>query len=245
MRIDSLDLIEDKKALALLPDGKLMINTINAYSYTVARKDRTFAAALTSSGALLPDGMSIVWASRMFRGKSIPRERVTGWDLFVHEMDALNRRGGKCFFMGCSEKTLSLIREKAAEIYPAITVETYSPPYKDHFDDEDNRRITDAINAANPDLLWIGLSAPKQEKWLYENWDRLDINCHAGSIGAVFRFFAGTEKRATKFWRKNGLEWLYRLIHAPRRLWRRYIIGNFRFIAIIVAEMIGKQNGAR
>ena len=236
MRIDSLDLIKNKKALDELPKGKLMINTINTYSYTVARRNNEFEAALNASGALLPDGQGIVLACKFINGRSKPTERVTGWDLFSHEMEELNRRGGKCFFMGCSEKTLSTIREKAKETYPDITVETFSPPYKDTFDEDDNRLMVDAINRARPDLLWIGMSAPKQEKWLAANWDRLDIDCHAGSIGAVFSFFAGTEKRAPEFWCRHGLEWLYRFIHDPRRLWPRYVTGNLRFARYLLAE---------
>lgn len=236
MRIANLDLIENKKALDRLPKGKLMINTINTYSYTVAHRDKEFEDALTASGALLPDGAGIVLACRWIKGKSKPTERVTGWDLFTYEMEKLNRRGGKCFFMGCSDATLALIREKAKKAYPSVTVETYSPPYKDTFDEDDNRRMTEAINKAKPDLLWIGMSAPKQEKWLAKNWDSLDIDCHAGSIGAVFSFFAGTEKRAPKFWCRHGLEWLYRFIHDPLRLWPRYVTGNLRFAGYFIKE---------
>ena len=93
-----------------------------------------------------------------------------------------------------------------------------------------NKAIIDAINAANPDLLWIGMTAPKQEKWTYSHWNELNIHCHVGTIGAVFDFFAGTVERAPIWWQEHGLEWLYRLIKEPKRMWRRYIIGNSLFL---------------
>ena len=136
----------------------------------------------------------------------------------------------KVMFMGSSEKVLGLIREKAKVVYPHIEVVTYSPPYKPEFSDEDNAAIVKAINDANPDLLWIGMTAPKQEKWAYSHWNELNIHCHCGTIGAVFDFFAGTAKRAPKWWQEHSLEWLYRLIIEPKRMWRRYIIGNALFL---------------
>ena len=90
-------------------------------------------------------------------------------------MNRLNEKGGKCFFMGSSEKVLSIIKQRAATDYPNIVVETYSPPYKPEFSEEDNQNIINAINNANPDLLWIGMTAPKQEKWAYKHWSELNI----------------------------------------------------------------------
>lgn len=133
-------------------------------------------------------------------------------------------------FMGSSERVLSLIRERAAQEYPHLDVVTYSPPYKPTFSADDNRAIIEAINHADPDLLWIGMTAPKQEKWTYAHWDELRIHCHVGTVGAVFDFFAGTVARAPEWWQRHGLEWLYRLLKEPRRMWRRYIIGNALFL---------------
>lgn len=97
-------------------------------------------------------------------------------------------RKGRVMFMGSSEMVLGLIRERAAKDYPNIEIVTYSPPYKAVFTEEDNRAIIEAINKADPDLLWIGMTAPKQEKWTYEHWNELKIHCHVGTIGAVFDF---------------------------------------------------------
>lgn len=141
--------------------------------------------------------------------------------------------------MVSSEKVLSLIREKAAVDYPNLEAVTYSPPYKPEFSEEDNRAIIKAINDADPDLLWIGMTAPKQEKWTYSHWNELNIHCHVGTIGAVFDFYAGTAKRAPKWWQEHSLEWQYRLCIEPKRMWRRYVLGNPLFLWNIMKEKMG------
>ena len=254
-KLKTLTILGSKAELASLPEGKLLINTVNAHSYNTARKDSLFADALTNGDVLIPDGVSIVKACKWIKAKSQPKERIAGWDLFSFEMEKLERECVKCemlnvkfednnstlynqhstlkktvMFMGSSQKVLDLIVKRAAEVYPHLKVVTYSPPYKPEFSDEDNKAIIDAINAANPDLLWIGMTAPKQEKWTYSHWEELDIHCHVGTIGAVFDFFAGTVERAPIWWQEHGLEWLYRLIKEPKRMWRRYIIGNSLFL---------------
>lgn len=239
IKLKTLSILDNKDALAALPEGKLLINTINAHSYNTALKDPLFAEALEKGDALIPDGVSIVKACRWLKARSQPKERVAGWDLFEFEMERLNKKGGNCFFMGSSEKVLGLIRKRATEEYPNITVETYSPPYKPEFTKEDNDAIIAAINKADPDLLWIGMTAPKQEKWTFSHWKELDIHCHVGTIGAVFDFFAGTAKRAPKAWQNAGVEWLYRLLIEPKRMWRRYLLGNVLFFMNILKEKWG------
>lgn len=236
LRLRDLSILESRDGLENLPNGKLLINTINAYSFDMAQDNPLFAEALTKGDVLIPDGMSIVKACRWLKAKSQPQERIAGWDLFVFEMGRLNKKGGKCFFMGSSQQTLARIKERAAKEYPHIEVEVYSPPYKPVFSDEENAAIITSINQASPDLLWIGMTAPKQEVWAYTHWNELQINCHAGTIGAVFDFFAGTVERAPKAWQNNGFEWLYRLLKEPRRMWRRYVIGNARFLWLILME---------
>lgn len=272
-RLKDLDILGSKAELAALPEGKLLINTINAHSYNTARKDELFAEALTNGDVLIPDGVSIVKACRWIKAKSLPKERIAGWDLFSFEMENLERKqcgmlNVECgannssldnsqsaladnpkfkiqnsefrspqrtvMFMGSSQKVLDLIVKRAAKVYPHLKVVTYSPPYKPEFSEEDNKAIIDAINAANPDLLWIGMTAPKQEKWTFSHWEELNIHCHVGTIGAVFDFFAGTVERAPVWWQRHGLEWLYRLLKEPKRMWRRYIIGNAMFLFNIV-----------
>lgn len=242
LSLASLYILESLAELSKVPTGKYLINTINAHSFNTAQKDELFAEALQNGDYLIPDGAGIVKACKWLKKcKSHPKERIAGWDLFEMEMNRLNGNGGKCFFMGSSEKVLSLIKQKAAEQYPNIEVVTYSPPYKPDFLEEDNAAIISAINAAKPDLLWIGMTAPKQEKWAYSHWNELKINCHCGTIGAVFDFFAGTSQRAPEWWQKHSLEWFYRLIKEPRRMWRRYIIGTPLFLWNILKEKFKRQ----
>ena len=245
-RLKTLTILGSKAELASLPEGKLLINTVNAHSFNTAKKDQLFADALTNGDVLIPDGVSIVKACKWIKAKSQPKERIAGWDLFSFEMEKLERESEELrtkseeskivMFMGSSQKVLDLIVKRAAVDYPHLKVVTYSPPYKPEFSDEDNKAIIDAINAANPDLLWIGMTAPKQEKWTYSHWNELNIHCHVGTIGAVFDFFAGTVERAPIWWQEHGLEWLYRLIKEPKRMWRRYIIGNSLFLWNMVKE---------
>ncbi len=244
LRLKSLQIVPSREALAQIPAGKVLINTINAHSFNTAQKDPLFAEALAKGDYLIPDGASIVKACRWLKAKSQPIERIAGWDLFSFEMERLNAQHSALntqqkplvMFMGSSERVLSLIREKAATIYPNLDIVTYSPPYKPEFSDEDNQAIIEAINVADPDLLWIGMTAPKQEKWAFSHWDELNIHCHVGTIGAVFDFFAGTAKRAPQWWQDHSLEWLYRLCTEPRRMWRRYVIGNPLFLWNILKE---------
>ena len=226
--------------MASWPEGKFLVDTINAHSFVVAQRDTVFAEALVNADALLPDGISIVKACRLLRTQNAPDEKIAGADLFAYEMGKLEEKGGTCFFLGSSPATLALIEKKAAETYPHIRIKTFSPPYKPAFSPEESRAMIEAVHAADPDLLWVGMTAPKQEKWLDEHWPELDIHCHAGAIGAVFDFFAGTVQRAPQKWIDFGLEWLYRLIKEPRRTWRRYLVNNPKFCWLVLKEKLSK-----
>ena len=247
LSLRELSILESKVALRDTSNGKVLINTVNAHSFNVAQKDEVFAAALRGGDYLIPDGASILKACKWLKAKSQPKERIAGWDLFAFEMQRLEGKSkkegvkGKVMFMGSSEKVLAKIRERVATDYPNLEVVTYSPPYKPEFSDEDNKAVIKAINDANPDLLWIGMTAPKQEKWTYAHWNELNIHCHVGTIGAVFDFYAGTAKRAPQWWQEHSLEWLYRLCIEPKRMWRRYLLGNPLFLYNVLKEKIGKQ----
>lgn len=221
------------KELSSLPNSKLLINTINAYSYNLAQEDEKFSMALSASDILLPDGISIVWAIKLLNKLKI--RKIAGADLFLYEMNRLQQIKGKCFFLGSSESTLKKIKERATLEYPEITIETFSPPFKPSFTEEDNQIMLNHINAFNPDVLFVGMTAPKQEKWAYSNFNNINAK-HVCCIGAVFDFYAGTVRRAPQWMIHLSLEWFYRLVKEPKRMWRRYLIGNIKFIIHIINE---------
>lgn len=210
-----------------IPEQQTTVNTINAYSWVMADKDPLFRQALIRSDYLLPDGIAVVWATRYVKKESI--RKIAGADLHRMILETLNRVGGKCFYLGASDETLALIRQQLQQDYPNVQVETFSPPFKPVFDATDNREMIGRINAFGPDALFVGMTAPKQEKWILENRSQLKAQVICG-IGAVFDFYAGTKKRPPRWMIRLGLEWLGRLLSDPRRLWRRYIVYNPVFI---------------
>ncbi|MDD4143474.1 MAG: WecB/TagA/CpsF family glycosyltransferase [Prolixibacteraceae bacterium] len=216
-----------------IPHKKLLINTVNAHSFNVAQKDPFYAKALLASDILLPDGISIVLAKKLLNRKMI--KKIAGADLFHHEMKRLNEISGTCFFLGSNRRTLDRIIEQSQQEYPNVRVFTHSPPYSENFSPVDSQHMISVVNRCKPDVLFIGMTAPKQEKWAYEHFDKLEAG-HICSIGAVFDIYAGNVKRAPLWMINSGLEWFYRLIKEPRRLWRRYLLGNFIFIGYIIRE---------
>ncbi len=208
-------------------DGKKIINTINPHSYIVAKKDKLFQEALRGSDILLPDGSGIVMAAKYINQKHI--KKIAGMDLHNHLLELLNAKHGKCFYMGASIKTLSKIKKRLTSEYPYIGAEFYSPPYKEYLSDEDNINILNTINEFKPDVLFIAMTAPKQEKWLHKHKDLIDTNVIC-SIGAVFDFYAGTVERSSQFYIDHHLEWLERFFHEPKRLWKRNFISTPLFL---------------
>jgi N-acetylglucosaminyldiphosphoundecaprenol N-acetyl-beta-D-mannosaminyltransferase len=220
-------------SLETLSHEKLLITTLNAHSYNIAQTNLKFNEALKHSDVLLPDGISIVWAKRFLDGTAL--KKIAGADLFHYEMNRLNESQGSCFFLGSTAHTLKLIKAKAALEFPHVKVETYSPPFKSTFNDQDTTVMLAAIGQFNPDVLFIGMTAPKQELWAYEHFKAIQAK-HICCIGAVFDFYAGTTHRAPKWLITLGLEWLFRFISEPKRLWKRYLIGNTQFIFLILKE---------
>jgi N-acetylglucosaminyldiphosphoundecaprenol N-acetyl-beta-D-mannosaminyltransferase len=199
---------------------KVLVNTINQYSYCIAEQDAEFKHALTHSDVLLPDGVGITAAAKFLSGDNI--KKISGADLHQYLLEELNEKGGSCFYLGASESTLAKITTRIHKEYPGIKVYSYSPPYKSEFTQEDSDDMIKRVNHINPDALFIGMTAPKQEKWAYQFKDQLETK-YICSIGAVFDFYAGTVKRPGQMWINMGLEWLGRFISEPKRLYKRYL----------------------
>ncbi|MBL0040260.1 MAG: WecB/TagA/CpsF family glycosyltransferase [Xanthomonadales bacterium] len=214
---------------AIRHDGRIWAACMNPHSYVVACDRKEFSRALKAADILVPDGIGIVLASR-FCGGDI-RERVTGFDLFTGLHDALALRGGgRVFFLGSTPEVLAEIAVRMQRDWPSLeVVGTYSPPFATQFSDAENMAMTAAVNAARADVLWVGMTAPKQEQWLHAQWPQLEVRV-AGAIGAVFDFYAGRIKRSHPLFQRLGLEWLPRLLQEPRRLWRRTFVSTPRFL---------------
>jgi N-acetylglucosaminyldiphosphoundecaprenol N-acetyl-beta-D-mannosaminyltransferase len=234
MKIMDYDIYIDKLEQIDLTEKKI-INTINPHSYIIAKSDDSFQEALKASDILIPDGSGIVLASKFIYKKNI--KKVAGSDLHKFLLEKINKKNGKIFYMGASTDTLNKIEKKLNKEYPNIIMDSYSPPFKDFFSDKENQIIINRINAFSPDVLFIGMTAPKQEKWLYEHKNKLNFKV-ASSIGAVFDFYVGRIKRSSPFWINLHLEWLPRLIKEPKRLWRRNFISTPLFIINIIKYKI-------
>ncbi len=213
----------------------LTVAFANPHSLVVSRKDEAFRKALHASSLVTPDGTGILLASRLCGGKL--KSRVTGSDFFAALSQAMNSRGGKrCFFLGSSRETLDRLRVRFEKHYPSIIFAgSYSPPYRDEFSPAENEAMIAAVNDVRPDVLWVGMTAPKQEKWMIQNAPRLNVRV-IGAIGAVFDYFAGNVRRPGKTWRACGLEWLPRLMQEPRRLWRRNFVSTPLFLWMVIEE---------
>lgn len=217
---------------------KQLINTINQYSYCVAEKDLNFKKSLQNSDILLPDGVGIVLAAKILKRKKI--KKIAGADIHKYLLEQVNLNSGKCMYLGSSEDTLFKIKANLQKDYPNIKVNTYSPPYKPMFSKEDNERMIFEVNQFEPDVLFVGMTAPKQEKWGFEHYTNLKANTIC-AIGAVFDFYAGTVKRPNDFWVKLNLEWFIRLIKEPKRMWKRYVYYGPFFIYLLLKLSLKKN----
>lgn len=222
---------------ALQQPGKRWLACFNPHSYAVSLGDQGFVSALKAADWLVADGVGVVLASRMLGGDIA--DRVTGSDVFFGLQQRMNAAGGmKVFFLGASEETLADIRDRMARDYPNIELAgTYSPPFKDAYTRAELDEMIAAVNAVKPDVLWVGMTAPKQEKWIHDNLLALDVK-FAGAVGAVFDFYTGRVKRSHPLFQRMGLEWLPRLLQQPRRLWRRMFVSAPVFVFHVLRQRV-------
>jgi N-acetylglucosaminyldiphosphoundecaprenol N-acetyl-beta-D-mannosaminyltransferase len=200
------------------------VTTISPNSYGIATKDPAFWEALKAADYLVLDGVYFGLAAILLKRRTITPNQ--GPEVFDHFMKRLNGCGGRAFFLGASQGTLDKIQKRAAELYPNIAVASLSPPYKPEFSEAENAKMIETVNAFAPDVLFIGMTAPKQEKWAHQHQARLKAGL-AASIGGVFDWFAGNEKPIARIWWKLKLGWLVRTIRRPEILRRYPDIGIF------------------
>jgi N-acetylglucosaminyldiphosphoundecaprenol N-acetyl-beta-D-mannosaminyltransferase len=216
-------------------NSKCIINTINQNAFVIAEKDGIFKQALVDSDVLLPDGIGIVAALKLLKGVKI--KKIAGSDIHIHLLNKLNKTGGNCFYLGANEETLKNIKKRLSQEFPNINAGYYSPPFKAEFSEADSSVMVKNINSFRPDVLFVGMSAPKQEKWVSLHKDQLDTNVIC-SVGAVFDFYAGTVNRPKQIWINLGLEWFVRLMNDPVRTWKRYIYYGPVFVIDILLKKI-------
>jgi N-acetylglucosaminyldiphosphoundecaprenol N-acetyl-beta-D-mannosaminyltransferase len=204
-------------------DPPCWLACINPHSYVTALDESEFSDALYGADWLIPDGSGIVLASHLLGGNI--RQRITGSDIFAALNSKANELGGlSVFFLGSTPDRLEEIRVRMERDYPQIYFSgSYSPPFKQDYTDDELGAMVEAINLASPDILWVGMTAPKQEKWIHQNLHKLDVR-FAAAIGAVFDFYTGRVVRSHPIFQRLGLEWLPRLVQEPRRLWKRMLI---------------------
>jgi len=188
------------------------------------------------AGLVTPDGMPLVWLSRLQGFHHV--ERVYGPDLMLALCERSAAKGYRHFFYGGAEGVPEQLASVLQKRFPGLQVAgTFSPPFRSLTADEDDR-IVQMINAAAPDIVWVGLSTPKQERWMAGHRERLTAPVLIG-VGAAFDFLTGRKPQAPRWMQRAGLEWLFRLLTEPRRLWRRYLINNPLFVALVVLQALG------
>ena len=224
-----------KESLDTVPmDAKYVVNTISPNSYGISCYDEEMNEALKGADFLILDGVYFGWLPWFRDGKRA--KRITGWDSFIYYCNKLNETGGKMFLLGSTEDVLCEMKNNISKEFPYVKVETYSPPYKSKFSNEDNQKMYAAINAFEPDVLAIGMTAPKQEKWAYQN--KHYCNFHVSiAIGNVFDWYAGKTKRPNVFWQKIGMEWLVRIFYRPE-IFRRNIGNQMRFFRHLLLDLL-------
>ncbi len=201
-----------------------------------SQRDEALRQIHNQAGLVTPDGMPLVWLS-WFKGFRYV-DRVYGPDLMLALCERSVAKGYRHFFYGGVEGVPEQLAEVLQKRFPGLQVAgTYSPPFRP-LTPEESERVVRMINSATPDIIWVGLGSPKQEHWMAEHRARLTAPVLIG-VGAAFDFLTGRKPQAPRWMQRAGLEWLFRLLTEPRRLWRRYLINNPRFVALVVLEALG------
>jgi N-acetylglucosaminyldiphosphoundecaprenol N-acetyl-beta-D-mannosaminyltransferase len=191
-----------------------------------------------AAGLVTPDGMPLVWLSRLMGFRRV--ERVYGPDLLLAVCEWSTEWGYRHFFYGGGPGVAEKLAARLQSRFPGLKLAgTYSPPFRPLTPEED-KAVVEFINTAQPDIVWVGISTPKQERWMAEHVGRLSAPVLAG-VGAAFDFQAGLKRQAPRWVQQSGLEWVFRLLMEPRRLWRRYLINNPWFLWLMLLQALGKE----
>jgi N-acetylglucosaminyldiphosphoundecaprenol N-acetyl-beta-D-mannosaminyltransferase len=197
--------------------------------------DELFRTIYREADVILADGSPIIWASRILR-KPL-KQKVSGSDVLQKLGRAIEGRQYRLFFLGAAEGVAEAARHELLRLFPHLqVVGCYSPSYGFEFNDLENKQIVSMLREARPDIVLVGVGAPKQEKWIYKHYQAYRAPVSIG-VGATFDFISGTVKRAPTLFQRTGFEWLWRLCQEPSRLWRRYLVEDMKFIKRLILEM--------
>jgi N-acetylglucosaminyldiphosphoundecaprenol N-acetyl-beta-D-mannosaminyltransferase len=241
-----IDLVDYTTAVSHIKDsisGKVSGRYICAspvHSIIVSQKDKIAKEALNHSWLTVPDGMPVVWAARLLGGTI--KKRVYGPELMLRSCKMAEHFGFSIFLYGGTPQALNKLEANLKKRFPRLKIAgAYSPPFRD-LSAEEETKVNEMIHTCHPALLFVGLGAPKQEKWMARHCPELNVPVTMG-VGAAFDFISG-EKKQAPFWMQNaGLEWLFRLACEPRRLWKRYLWGNLEFCLFLVLDLIRAHKG--
>jgi N-acetylglucosaminyldiphosphoundecaprenol N-acetyl-beta-D-mannosaminyltransferase len=221
---------------AMTPAAPRTVAAANTHVVTLARWDSQFRAAIDTFDLVLPDGMPLVWVMN----RSLPerlRDRVYGPTFMLRCLETSQATSIKHFFMGGTDELLDALVSRLREKFPKLQIAgTYAPPFG-NWSDEENSRIREAIGSSGATMVWVGLGCPKQEQWLAAHKAELPPAVYS-AVGAAFAFHAGRVRQAPPLMQRLGLEWLFRLLTEPRRLWRRYLQFNTLFVLYLARDLV-------
>ena len=201
-----------------------------------SQRDERLRHIHNAAGLVTPDGMPLVWLSHLKGFRHV--ERGYGPDLMLALCEHSVEKGYRHYFYGGAEGVPQQLASNLQQWFPGLQVAgTYSPPFRPLTEAED-AQVVEMINEANPDIAWVGLSTPKQERWMAAHVGRLNAPVLLG-VGAAFDFHTGRKPQAPSWMQRSGLEWLFRLMTEPRRLWKRYLINNPLFVTLVLLQALG------
>ena len=231
--------LDEPQLVALLDDRiaeaqKTQVCFVPTNSILAARKSRYVMDVYDSADVVMCDGVPVQWASRLL-GTPL-KQRLTGFDFFPHFIQHCAQKNYSVYFLGAKEGVAKQLATIYQSRYPGIRVAGYyTPPFAAAFSEEQNAVMRSAINAAKPDVLFVSLTAPKQDIWIHQQLEHLNVKLAIG-IGAAFDSEAGSLKRAPILMQKMGLEWFYRFLQEPGRMFRRYFIEAPIFIPLVMFQ---------
>jgi len=209
----------------------------NVHSVVTASQDAAFGRVVRAADMATPDGAPVAWLMRKLG--HVDQQRINGPDLMWKYCEQVRSRDESVFFYGSTEETLEILKAKLLAAFPRLKIAgAISPPFRKLTAEEDDAHVAQ-INASGAGTVWVSLGCPKQELWMAAHRGR--INAVMVGVGAAFDYHAGTIKRAPKWMQDNGLEWFYRLVSEPRRLWKRYLVTNTLFVIGATRQLLWRH----